>query len=136
MRSSGFGDACPCGSPTVYAACCGPLHSGREPASTAERLMRSRYTAYAVGELDYVFRTWHPRTRPGDLTATPGLVWTGLVILDVTGGGTDDDTGEVEFRASFEGPAGAGTLHERSRFERRAGRWVYVDGDVEDDGFD
>lgn len=92
--------------------------------------MRSRYAAYAVGELDYLFRTWHPRTRPDDLTATPDLVWTGLAILDVVDGGPDDETGEVEFRASYTGPGGTGALHERSRFERRAGRWVYVDGDV------
>jgi SEC-C motif-containing protein len=130
MSSPGFGDACPCGSSTVYAACCGPLHSGREPAETAERLMRSRYAAYAVGELDHLFRTWHPRTRPDDLTATPGLVWTGLTIIDVVDGGPDDETGEVEFRASYTGPGGTGTMHERSRFERRAGRWVYVAGDV------
>jgi SEC-C motif-containing protein len=92
--------------------------------------MRSRYAAYAVGELGYVFRTWHPRTRPTDVTPQPGLVWTRLEVLDSVGGGRDDDTAEVEFRAHFEGPAGPGVLHERSRFERRAGRWVYVDGDV------
>jgi SEC-C motif-containing protein len=92
--------------------------------------MRSRYAAYAVGELGYVFRTWHPRTRPTDVTPQPGLVWTRLEVLDSVGGGRDDDTAEVECGAQFAGPAGPGVLHERSRFERRAGRWVYVDGDV------
>jgi SEC-C motif domain protein len=130
MRSPGFGDACPCGAPTLYAACCGPLHRGRALAETAEQLMRSRYSAYAVGELGYVFRTWHPRTRPDDVVDTPGLVWTGLEIVDVVDGGPDDDAGEVEFRAHHQGPGGRGVLHERSRFERRAHRWVYVEGDV------
>jgi SEC-C motif-containing protein len=130
VRSPGFGDACPCGSGTLYAACCGPLHRGRSLAATAEQLMRSRYAAYAVGELGYVFRTWHPRTRPADLTGNPGLVWTRLEVLETAAGGPDDETGEVEFRAHFQGPGGPGVLRERSRFERRAGRWVYVDGDV------
>ena len=118
MRS-GFGDPCPCGSGTLYAACCGPLHRGRALPATAEQLMRSRYSAYAVGELGYVFRTWHPRTRPDDVRPDPGTRWTGLRIL-----AADADT--VEFVASWEG----GAMHEVSRFEQRAGRWVYVDGDV------
>ena len=87
--------------------------------------MRSRYAAYAVDDLDHVFRTWHPRTRPDDLTAQP-LDWTGLEILDTVDGGPDDDQGIVEFEAHYLGPDGAGTLHERSTFERRGGRWVYV----------
>ena len=91
--------------------------------------MRSRYAAYAVGDLDHVFRTWHPRTRPDEITASPGLTWTGLTIVSTSGGGPDDDTGQVEFRAAYRTADGAGLLHELSRFERRAGRWVYVDGD-------
>lgn len=126
MRSPGFGDSCPCGSGTLYAACCGPLHRGRGLAETAEQLMRSRYSAYVVGELGYVFRTWHPRTRPDDLTAATGLVWTRLEVLDVRGGGVDDQTGEVEFAAHHQG----GVLRERSRFERRGGRWLYLDGEL------
>ena len=129
MRSPAFGDACPCGSGTLYAACCGPLHRGRGLPESAERLMRSRYAAYALGETAcYIFRTWHPRTRPAASTAaSPGLVWTGLEVLDTLAGGPDDTTGEVEFRARHQSAGGAGVLHERSRFERRGGRWVYVD---------
>lgn len=120
---------CPCGSGAAYGVCCGPLHDGT-PAETAEGLMRSRYSAYVVGHLDHVFRTWHPRTRPADLSPAPGLTWLGLDVLDAVEGGPSDDTGVVEFRARFRTPSGEGALHERSRFERRAGRWVYVDGDV------
>ena len=120
---------CPCGSGATYGECCGPLHDGTA-ASTAEALMRSRYSAYAVGNLDYVFRTWHPRTRPADLAPTPGLTWVGLEILRTVDGGAADDTGEVEFRASFRDARGERVMHETSRFERRGGRWVYVDGDV------
>ncbi len=115
---------------TAYDACCGRLHRGAAQATTAEELMRSRYAAYAVGDLDHVFRTWHPRTRPEHLTDDPDLTWTGLDILDTAEGGPQDQVGEVEFAAHYETPAGRGVLHERSRFERRAGRWVYVDGEV------
>lgn len=88
--------------------------------------MRSRYSAYAVGELDHVFRTWHPRTRPDDLTPQPGTTWTWLEVLDVVGGGPEDAEGVVEFLAHFTTAAGADVLHERSSFTRRGGRWVYV----------
>lgn len=123
--SDSFGRPCPCGSGVVYEACCQPLHHGERQAVTAEELMRSRYSAYATGNADYVFRTWHPRTRPADLTVDADVVWTGLTVTDVVAGRGGDDTGEVEFTASYDD----GFLHERSRFERRGGRWVYVDGD-------
>ena len=119
---------CPCGSGAAYDACCGPLHDGA-PAETAEALMRV-LLGVRRGHLDYVFRTWHPRTRPADLTPTPGTTWVGLEVLRTAEGGPSDDVGEVEFRARFRTPAGEHVLHETSRFERRRGRWVYVDGDV------
>lgn len=93
--------------------------------------MRSRYSAYATERLNYVFRTWHPRTRPDDLSPTPGLRWTGLEIVDVLAGGVEDDEGVVEFRASFSEGGDAGVLRERSIFVRRGRRWVYVDGSVD-----
>lgn len=92
--------------------------------------MRSRYAAYATDRPDYLFRTWHPRTRPDDLDAVPGVTWTGLEILRTIGGGATDRTGVVEFRARHRGPDGEHELHETSRFKRRAGRWVYVDGEI------
>ncbi|MGZ4467890.1 MAG: YchJ family protein [Nocardioidaceae bacterium] len=126
----GTASACPCGSGTAYGGCCGPLHDGGA-APTAEALMRSRYSAFAIGHVDHLFRTWHPRTRPADLSDTPDVTWEGLEVLRTTAGGAADDTGTVEFRARFRGRDGAPhLLHETSRFERRAGRWVYVDGDV------
>lgn len=93
--------------------------------------MRSRYSAYALGLDDYVFVTWHPRTRPDDVRTDPGTVWTGLEILDAVDGGPGDETGEVEFVARWESSGEPGRMHERSRFARRAGRWLYVDGDVD-----
>ncbi len=122
-------EACPCGSGQVYAACCGPLHQGAAPAPTAAALMRSRYAAFVVGDSDYLFRTWHPRTRPDDVGLDPALTWTGLEITDVVAGGAEDDEGEVAFVARSCSPLGGdGYLTERSRFVRRAGRWFYLDG--------
>jgi SEC-C motif-containing protein len=126
--------ACPCGSGAAYAACCGPLHQGAEPATTALALMRSRYAAFALGDAGYLFRTWHPRTRPDDVGLDPAITWTGLEITEVVAGGTEDQEGEVAFVARWRAPAGDrsgggdGALTERSRFARRAGRWLYLDG--------
>ena len=117
---------CPCGSGEVYDACCGRLHRGEAEAQTALELMRARYSAYAMNLVDYVFRTWHPRSRPDDLEPDPVTNWTGLRIVDVLAGAPGDETGEVEFVATHS----SGSMHERSRFVRRGTRWVYVDGDT------
>jgi SEC-C motif domain protein len=117
---------CPCGSGTSYAACCGRLHRGAA-AETAEELMRSRYAAFVVGDVDHLFRTWHPRTRPDDLTLPTDRTWTGLVVLATDDGGAGDDAGVVEFEAHYVSGGRPGVQHEVSRFERRRGVWVYVD---------
>lgn len=120
-------DACPCGTGLAYAQCCRPLHEGVAHAESAVRLMRSRYTAYVVHDTAYLLRTWHPRTRPRDLDASGGPVWQGLTVIAVDDGRDTDSVGEVEFEAAHS----EGVVHERSRFVKRAGRWVYVDGDVD-----
>ncbi|OBK44843.1 YchJ family protein [Mycobacterium sp. 1081908.1] len=127
-----LGPPCPCGSDAGYRACCGRFHCGELQARSAEELMRSRYSAFAYGDADYLFRTWHPRTRPAEVIVDPTITWTGLEVVDTVAGGPDDDSGEVEFTARFESGARTGSLHERSRFERRAGRWFYLDAVGED----
>lgn len=89
--------------------------------------MRSRYSAYAVGRLDHVFRTWHPRTQPDEIEPTSGLDLDGLTIIDAVGGQPTDDEGVVESDASYQTAAGPGVQLERSRFLRRARRWLYLD---------
>lgn len=120
---------CPCGTARKFAACCEPLLDGR-PAPTAQALMRSRYTAFALGNADHVYRTWHPRTRPADIDLDSDVAWTGLRIIETSGGGQDDSVGTVSFEADWASAGQIGTLREISRFERRAGRWFYVDGEV------
>lgn len=121
---------CPCGSGETYAQCCGRYHAGPDPAPTAEALMRSRFSAFAVGERDYLLATWHPGSRPAELALDPRMRWTRLEIVDTVDGGLLDPAGTVEFRAYYRAGAVRGELHERSRFTRVDGRWYYVDGDV------
>jgi SEC-C motif domain protein len=118
---------CPCGSLEAFDACCG-RYLGPDGAAppTAEAVMRSRYTAFVRGDVEHLQRTWHPDTRPSVLELDPGVRWTGLEVLDRVGGGLFDTEGVVEFRAHHR----KGVQHERSRFVRDAGRWVYVDGVV------
>ncbi|GMA41502.1 YchJ family protein [Mobilicoccus caccae] len=123
--------ACPCGSGATYAACCGRFHGG-EAAPTAEALMRSRYSAFAVGDEAYLLRTWHPRTRPDSLSLDPRHRWVRLEVLSSSAGGPGDEEGTVVYRATSRNAAGERhTMTETSRFTRRAGHWVYVDGDVD-----
>jgi SEC-C motif-containing protein len=66
------------------------VHRGERQAVTAEQLMRARYSAYAVGNLDYVWQSWHPRTRPMALTSDDRLTWIGLKVLDTVDGRPQD----------------------------------------------
>ena len=124
---------CPCGRTNPkgqalsLADCCGPLHVGLA-APDAERLMRSRYSAFVLGKVPYLLATWHSSQRPAELTLETGGKWLGLEIKQhrVTGA----DTAEVEFVARFRVGGKAVRQHERSRFVREDGRWFYVDGDV------
>jgi SEC-C motif-containing protein len=126
------GAACPCGSTVALAACCGRFLAGT-PAPTALELMRSRYTAYARGAIDYLIETHDPDTRAAmDVAAATAwsrdTAWAGLEIVTTTGGGPDDDVGVVEFIARGATRGVAFAHRERSRFRRVDGRWVYVDG--------
>jgi len=112
---------CPCGSGENYDGCCGPLHAGAA-APTALALMRSRFSAFALGDADYLLRSWHPETRPATVDLDDGVTWRRLQIVDA-------GESTVEFRATYLRDGEHNVLHERSRFERVAGRWVYVDGE-------
>lgn len=120
-------DFCPCGSGHGYDACCGRFHGG-EAAPDAERLMRSRYTAYVTGNETYLLATWHPATRPAslELDASPRPQWLGLAVTSHVS--LDPPHATVEFVARYKINGRAFRLHETSRFERVDGRWLYVDG--------
>ncbi|TQN42752.1 SEC-C motif-containing protein [Blastococcus colisei] len=119
---------CPCGSGLPLDECCGRLHDGTATAATAEQLMRSRYSAFALGDPGYLLATWHSTTRPPVLELDPDVHWTGLDLLATTGGTLLSAEGTVEFRASYRVSGRTGAQHERSRFVREDGRWRYLDG--------
>ncbi|MGW2201205.1 YchJ family protein [Streptomyces sp. NPDC001774] len=124
---------CPCGLPATYGACCGRFHSGPAAAPTAELLMRSRYSAFVVRDAGYLLRTWAPETRPGEVDFDPSMRWAGLEIRDTADGTAFHRSGTVTFVARYTHGGEPGSLHERSRFRRHEGAWVYVDGDFIDE---
>jgi SEC-C motif domain protein len=125
----GPADRCPCLSGNPYGECCGPLHGGA-PAPTAVQLMRSRFSAFALGLPQYLLDTWHPSTRPGSLDLDPDQRWTRLDIEETRSGGAFDSAGQVTFAAWWRTPDDRGVLRETSDFVREGGRWYYVDGVV------
>ena len=86
--------------------------------------MRSRYSAYVLGLIDYLLATWHPSTSPGDLELPP-VKWLGLEVRHAEATG---EAGVVEFVARCRVNGRAQRLHESSRFVRQDGRWYYIDG--------
>lgn len=126
---------CPCGLEASFADCCGPLLAGTRQAETAAELMRSRYTAYLEGAVDYLLKTTaavarERLDRAGLAAYCRGLGGISLRILEVQGGGLLEDTGVVAFAATLRSQGRTFVQRERSRFAREQGRWVYVDGDV------
>ncbi|MBK7537236.1 MAG: YchJ family protein [Myxococcales bacterium] len=123
---------CPCGTGEPYGECCAPYLAG-SAAPTAQALMRSRYTAYVVGEIDYLVATHDETSRAQvDVAATEAwsreTQWQGLDILDVVDGGATDATGIVEFIARGVTRGAPFAQRERSRFRKLDGRWYYLDG--------
>lgn len=93
--------------------------------------MRSRFSAFALGLEPYLLVSWDPSTCPSSLQLDDAVTWRRLQIVDTVGGGVGDEAGVVEFRASFREADGTpALLHERSRFARAGGRWVYIDGTI------
>lgn len=107
---------------------------GQVTAPTAEVLMRSRYTAYCLGNVDYLVDTHHPTRRaPNERTALADSIrtttWVKLTVLTTARGQPEDREGTVEFVAYHSTPA-PGQIHEHSRFVRQKDRWLYLDGDL------
>ncbi len=121
---------CPCGSGKAYDACCGPLHAGTQTAVSAVALMRSRYSAYANGEIAYLTDSLHPEHRDDhDPAATQRWAehsdWIKLEVVSVDEQGND---GKVEFIATYREKGVIQSHHEVGEFKCLDGRWYYVDG--------
>ena len=125
---------CPCGRTDArgralrFADCCSPCLDQQRPASEAEALMRSRYSAFVLGRAECLRATWHASTCPAQLDLDPAAKWLGLE--ERVHHCIDLDHAQVEFVARFRVAGRAVRQHERSRFVREQGCWWYVDGDV------
>lgn len=127
--------SCHCGSGKQYTACCLPYLQHTAIAPTPEALMRSRYCAYVVHDVDYLIATWDPAHQPekwrSSITEScQDTQWQKLNVL-ATSTGRDADEGYVEFAARYTDasqPGRTSLMRERSRFLRRLDRWYYVDG--------
>ena len=119
--------SCFCGNPAPFSECCQLFVSGKEFPETPEQLMRSRYSAYATGEIDYLIESTHPSTRKlYSLADIEGWMrsnkWLKLEIISCVGA-------IVEFKAHFvEGLNSPEIHHERSTFQKENGRWYFLDG--------
>ena len=121
-------EMCPCGKQISLAKCCGKFLSGHARPRTPEQLMRSRYSAYALGGYgEYLMKSWHP-TMTTDLNAEllshKSHQWFKLNILNKFQKG---DQGTVEFEAFYHDQDGEEcSHHETSSFVRILGNWLYV----------
>ncbi len=124
---------CPCGSGKPFAPCCQPFLDGSAEAPSAEALMRSRYSAYVRNNIDYIIKTHNPDTRDGlDVEATRTWAeeseWRGLEIIRCEDGSEGDETGLVEFKASYLQNGEELRHHEVSYFKRVGGSWFFDEG--------
>lgn len=120
-------DVCPCGSKIKAIDCCLVFINGQRPADSAELLMRSRYTAYALANEKYILNTWHSSQRPPALEFEASVEWQGLKVLMTSP--VKGNEAFVEFIAGFSNKGNKGQMHEKSRFIRESGVWFYVDGE-------
>jgi SEC-C motif domain protein len=126
-------NTCPCGSGKAYGDCCEPIINGTHPAQTAEQLMRARYSAHAVAQMDFIFESVHPDHRKGyDHQGTKEWAenseWLGLEIIGAQEGGPEDETGQVEFIAHYRDGGVIHDHHECAMFQRKDGVWLFTDG--------
>ena len=121
--------SCPCGG-SSYSSCCEPYHLGADYPDTAEKLMCSRYSAFAKGVLNYLIETHHPAYfNPTDIHSLgktfKDCSWKSLEIIKTDKGGKSDNTGTVLFQAVYTENGKEYTMEENSFFSRAAGKWVY-----------
>ena len=118
--------ACPCGG-SSFQECCAPYLEGEVPAPTALALMRSRYSAFVLGNEGYLRETWLAKNRPSGtiIEKKDPVKWAGLKIIRHQELG---DRATVEFIASYKRNGRMMKLHENSLFIREDGHWYYVDG--------
>ncbi|HZL09316.1 MAG TPA: YchJ family metal-binding protein [Prolixibacteraceae bacterium] len=124
---------CPCGSGQLITNCCKPIIYGEREAKTAQELMRSRYVAFTIANVEYLMFSNYSKTRPvkdrNNIEKwAKSVQWMGLIILQTQAGEINDETGYVEFKAHYLEDGKLQQIHENSLFRRENKRWVYVSG--------
>jgi SEC-C motif-containing protein len=124
---------CYCNSNKAFSACCEPLLRGKQQATTAEQLMRSRYSAYVVADISYLMNSHHPLTRPTKERKsiakwTKAVTWMGLEIISKQKGEPNDNEGYVTFKALFIENGEIENIHENSYFVKENNTWYYKSG--------
>jgi SEC-C motif-containing protein len=123
-------ETCPCRARAQdkpdFAACCGPYLAREKAPPTAEALMRSRYSAFVKGDIDYLYETLSPDQRKDFNRETTSewarkSEWLGLDIVETENGLEADATGTVTFTAHFGRDGKALTHKEKSLFTRDPG---------------
>ncbi len=122
---------CPCGSKQPLEKCCGRYHDGA-PAPTALSLMKSRYSAFVLGNGAYLSQTLSARQREDfDVEAfnenAGDTKWLGLEIRKTSAGGEKDKKGTVEFVAKYREQKQSVVHHELATFIREDDKWVFDD---------
>ncbi len=125
--------SCPCGSLKSYKSCCELFISGEKLPETAEALMRSRYSAFAKAEIDYLIDTIHPDKRKefdrkSVVAWAKKSEWLDFKLLDTQKGGSEDSEGQVEFIAEYRQKGKRRHHHELAQFKRADDRWYFYDG--------
>jgi SEC-C motif domain protein len=120
---------CYCSKEEHYENCCGRFHSGDAVATSAELLMRSRYSAYVLQLEEYLLATWHVSTRPLSLDFSDADKTRWLVLEFKRHTVVNSNRAQVEFIARYKiGGQSAQRLHEISDFIFEEGRWFYISG--------
>lgn len=122
---------CICGSGKAFSHCCEPLLRGKILAKTPEQLMRSRFSAYALGgHGEYLLKTWFAPMAKGltiEELSSQDLQWKSLEVL---GSGVKDGQGWVEFKATYTDEGRNKVLHEKSVFTLNGASWFYIGGEI------
>jgi SEC-C motif-containing protein len=131
VKSNLYKSSCSCGSEKTYGDCCAVAHNNIDAVLTAAQLMRSRYTAYVLGDVDYLLLSHHSSTRPINekkeiLNWTNSVQWLGLELIHSTKGSATDTHGTVEFKAYFKENNIESVIHEHSEFVKENKHWVYL----------
>ena len=124
---------CPCHPNQLYKSCCAIAHHNINDVTTAQQLMRSRYSAFVLGNIDYLQRSHYSKNRPSKKEAreiqqwTKSVQWIKLEVLQTSDGLENDTTGTVVFKAYYMENGKVEVIHEHSRFRKENGHWVYLD---------